>query len=64
MTKITLIIVGLAVAVMGVLALIPGIDMGEEPMWHAVVKIIVGIAALVVAFMDKPKSAPPAAPQQ
>jgi hypothetical protein len=51
--KWTLIIVGLIVLVMGVAGL-PGVsDMGTEPDWHAVLKILIGIAALVVAYMEK-----------
>ncbi len=51
--KWTLIIVGLIVLVMGI-AGYPGVsDMGTEPDWHAILKILVGIAAIVVALMDK-----------
>ncbi len=52
-TKWTLIIVGLIVFVMGIAGL-PGVsDMGTEPDWHAVLKIIIGIVAILVAVMEK-----------
>ncbi len=51
--KLTLIIVGVLVLVMGVAGL-PGIsDMGTEPDWHAVLKIIIGIVAVAIALMEK-----------
>ncbi len=50
-----LMIVSVLVLLMGVLALLPSLEMATEPMWHAVVKIIVGIAGLAVAMMDKKK---------
>ena len=52
-TKWTLIIVGLIVLVMGIAGL-PGVsDLGTEPDWHAVLKIVIGIVALIVALMEK-----------
>ena len=51
--KITLIIVALLLIVMGIAGW-PGIsDMGTEPEWHAILKIIIGVVALIVAFLDK-----------
>ena len=39
--------------VMGVAGL-PGIsDMGTEPEWHAVLKIFIGVVAVVIALMEK-----------
>ena len=53
LTKWTLIIVGLIVLVMGIAGL-PGVsDMGTEPDWHAILKIIIGIVAVIVPFIDK-----------
>lgn len=52
-TKWTLIIVGIIVLAMGIAGL-PGVsDMGTEPEWHAVLKIIIGLVAIVVPFLDK-----------
>lgn len=51
--KLTLIIVGILLLVMGIAGL-PGVsDMGTEPEWHAVLKIIIGIGAVVIALMEK-----------
>jgi len=53
LTKLTLIIVGIIVLVMGIAGL-PGIsDMGTEPDWHAILKIIIGIVAVVIALMEE-----------
>ena len=54
-TKWTLIIVGLIVLVMGIAGL-PGVsDMGTEPDWHAILKIVIGLVAIAVPFFDKQK---------
>ena len=51
--KLTLIVVGFLLLVMGVAGL-PGVsDMGTEPDWHAALKIIIGIVAVVIALMEK-----------
>jgi hypothetical protein len=51
--KLTLIIVGVLLLVMGIAGL-PGVsDMGTEPDWHAVLKIIIGIVAVLIALMEK-----------
>jgi len=52
-SKLTLIIVGIILLLMGIAGL-PGVsDMGTEPDWHAVLKIIIGIVAVIVALIDK-----------
>ena len=54
-TKWTLVIVGVIVLVMGIVGL-PGVsDMGTEPDWHAILKIIIGVVAIAVPFLDKHK---------
>jgi hypothetical protein len=51
--KITLIVVGALLLIMGIAGL-PGIsDIGTEPDWHAILKIIIGIVAVVIVLMDK-----------
>ena len=51
--KITLIIVGALLAIMGIAGL-PGVsDMGTEPDWHAILKIIIGAVAIIIALMEK-----------
>ena len=38
---------------MGIAGL-PGVsDMGTEPEWHAILKIVIGIVAIIIALMDK-----------
>jgi uncharacterized membrane protein HdeD (DUF308 family) len=56
MSKITLIVVGIVVLIMGVLGTIPAIGLGSEPLWHAIVKIVIGLVAIVIGFMDKKKA--------
>ena len=52
-TKWTLIIVGAITLIMGIAGL-PGVsDMGTEPDWHAALKILIGIVAIIIALMDK-----------
>ncbi|MFC2034392.1 hypothetical protein ACFLTT_03220 [Chloroflexota bacterium] len=51
--KITLILVSIALIVMGVLGAIPAINIGTEPIWHAIVKIVIGIVGLYVAMKAK-----------
>lgn len=51
--KWTLIIVGLIVFIMGILGLVPDVTMGTEPEWHAALKIVIGLIAMAVGFMEK-----------
>ena len=46
-------IVGFIILIMGILGAIPDIDMGSEPLWHAILKIIIGLIAIVLAYMNK-----------
>jgi hypothetical protein len=51
--KITLIVVGILLIVMGIAGL-PGVsDIGTEPDWHAILKIIIGVVAVGIALMEK-----------
>lgn len=50
--RILLMIVGIIVLLMGILGAFPGIDIGTEPIWHATLKIIVGLVVLVLAYMN------------
>ena len=52
MSRIVLGIVGVGLAAMGVLALIPSISLATEPSWHSWVKVVVGIVALIIAISD------------
>jgi uncharacterized membrane protein len=52
-TKLTLVIVGIILLIMGIAGL-PGVsDMGTEPDWHAILKIVIGIVAVIIALMEK-----------
>lgn len=51
--RIVLMVVGLIVLLMGILGAIPDWGLGTEPMWHAAIKILVGLIALVIAYMNK-----------
>jgi hypothetical protein len=51
--KITLIIVGVLVLVMGVMGAIPALAIGSEPLWHAFVKIAVGVISILVGAIAK-----------
>jgi len=52
-SKYFLIIIGAVLMVMGVLALIPITTLSIEPAWYALLKIILGFIAALVAMVDK-----------
>ena len=56
MKKRVLLVISILIILMGILALIPGIDMGTEPAWHAVVKIVAGLVGLWVALQKSGKT--------
>ena len=50
-TKLLLVnYISLAILIMGILGAIPGINLGTEPLWHAIVKIVIGLVGLFVAW--------------
>ena len=51
-SKLVLMIVGLIVLIMGIAGLLD-IGMGTEPQWHAILKILVGLVAIALGYMDK-----------
>jgi hypothetical protein len=51
-SRMVLMIVGVLILLMGILGVLD-LDYATEPMWHAILKIIVGLVALAVAYMDK-----------
>ena len=56
MSKAVLVIVGIAISIMGIMALVDVFgDDTLEPTWHSWVKIIVGAVLVVIALMDKKK---------
>jgi len=48
--KRVLLVISIIIILMGVMALIPGIKLGDEPAWHAAVKIVVGLVGVWVFF--------------
>ncbi|NQT66419.1 MAG: hypothetical protein HQ569_02440 [Actinobacteria bacterium] len=53
MSKVILIIVGVIIAIMGILTLFPAMTMG---LWLSIVLIGVGIVSMILGFLDKNKS--------
>ena len=53
MSRALLIIVGLVILVMGILSVIPGIDMISAPVWHNWVVLVVGLVVFIAALADK-----------
>jgi F0F1-type ATP synthase membrane subunit b/b' len=53
MSKVILIIVGVVVAIMGILALFPRMTLG---FWLSIVLIGVGIVSIILGFLDKRKN--------
>lgn len=51
--RLLLMVVGVIVLIMGILGAVPGIDIGTEPMWHAALKIIIGLVVIILAYMNK-----------
>jgi hypothetical protein len=53
MSKVILIVVGVVIAILGILALFPNVTMG---MWLSIVLIVVGIISIILGFLDKGKT--------
>ncbi len=53
MSKIILIVVGVIIAVLGILALFPTVTLG---LWLSVVLIAIGIISIILGFLDKGKT--------
>ena len=53
MSKIILIIVGVIIAIVGILALFPTMDLG---IWLSVILIVIGIVSIILGFLDKSKT--------
>jgi len=51
LTKTTLLIVGILVLIMGIMAVaLPGFMGVNDPIWHAALKIVIGLVAVIVAL--------------
>jgi len=53
MSKVILIIVGVIIAIVGILALFPTMNLG---LWLSIVLIVIGIASIILGFLDKGKT--------
>jgi hypothetical protein len=56
LSKIVLIIVGVVAILMGIMALMGwpyGAEVFREPLWHAWAKIVIGVIAVIIPFIDK-----------
>jgi uncharacterized membrane protein len=53
MSKVILIIVGVIMAILGILALFPTVTLG---LWLSVVLIVLGIVSIILGFLDKSKT--------
>ena len=55
-TKTVLIIISIVVLLMGVAGLVPNLNMGTEPQWHALLKIVIGAYGAYVGYGEKSTS--------
>ncbi|MBN2603874.1 MAG: hypothetical protein JXA91_07075 [Candidatus Thermoplasmatota archaeon] len=55
--RILLMIVGAIILVMGILGALPDdiLNIGTEPIWHAIIKIVIGLIAIGIAYTNKEK---------
>jgi len=53
MSKVILIIVGVIMAIVGILALFPTMTLG---LWLSIILIVIGIASIILGFLDKGKT--------
>lgn len=51
--KTLLLVVGILVIAMGVMALIPSLGMGTEPIWHTIAKLVLGVVAFFIALTNE-----------
>lgn len=52
-SKIVLMVLSIIVLIMGIIALVDVSASFYEPAWHAILKIIVALIALIFGYMDK-----------
>ena len=53
MTKVTLVLVGIIVVVMGFLSIVPQFEFAKMPMWYGIVLILVGLLSAIIGLMAK-----------
>jgi uncharacterized membrane protein HdeD (DUF308 family) len=53
MTKLTLVLIGIIVIVMGFLSIVPQIPFATMPLWYGILLIVVGLVSAIVGLMAK-----------
>lgn len=55
MSKLTVIIIGIILVILGILALIPTLNFAT--MWFAIVLLVIGILGVILGIIDKRRTA-------
>ena len=53
MTKVTLVLVGIIVIVMGFLSVVPQLAFAKMPLWYGILLIVVGLLSAIIGLMAK-----------
>jgi len=53
MTKMTLVLVGIIVIVMGFLSVVPQLAFAKMPLWYGILLIVVGLLSAIIGLMAK-----------
>jgi uncharacterized membrane protein HdeD (DUF308 family) len=53
MIKLTMVLVGIIVIVMGFLSVVPQLEFAKMPLWYGIVLIIVGLISAIIGLMAK-----------
>ena len=53
MTKLTMVLVGIIVIVMGFLSVVPQLEFAKMPLWYGILLIIVGLVSAAIGLMVK-----------
>jgi uncharacterized membrane protein HdeD (DUF308 family) len=53
MTKITLVLVGIVVIVMGFLSVVPQLAIATMPLWYGILLIVIGLVSAIIGLMAK-----------
>jgi hypothetical protein len=51
--RITLIVISILVLVMGIMGAIPALTIGTEPIWHAIIKMVIGAVGLIMGIRGR-----------
>ena len=53
MTKVTLVLVGIIVTVMGFLSVVPQLEFAKMPLWYGILLIVIGLVSAAIGLMAK-----------